>query len=173
MNLFPFILSTWPLARCTLPNKDIHICNRLHIFQTFLNLKISYFIFKFDRGIDMIQLGSKKKKGVPFFHNECIKKSTWKLNDIYNNHWMHDDLIMQVLLFSRLCWCCCCWEFPSCFWSWPWDSTQLWDPPWCLTNSVHCFMVGISIFIHKGQHSVIWQMGIFWCFKIKFCHFKG
>lgn len=138
-----------------------------------LNLKISYFIFKFDRGIDMIQLGSKKKKGVPFFHNECIKKSTWKLNDIYNNHWMHDDLIMQVLLFSRLCWCCCCWEFPSCFWSWPWDSTQLWDPPWCLTNSVHCFMVGISIFIHKGQHSVIWQMGIFWCFKIKFCHFKG
>lgn len=78
MNLFPFILSTWPLARCTLPNKDIHICNRLHIFQTFLNLKISYFIFKFDCGIDMIQLGSKKKKKKVylFFHNECIKKST-------------------------------------------------------------------------------------------------
>lgn len=73
MNLFPFILSTWPLARCTLPNKDIHICNRLHIFQTFLNLKISYFIFKFDRGIDMIQLGSKKKKVYLFFTMSALK----------------------------------------------------------------------------------------------------
>lgn len=68
----------------------------------------------------------------------CFNKGkTPKNADHYLN--FHDTF--QVLLCFPLCWCCCCWDFPLCFWSWPWDSMQHWDPQSCLTDYVLCFMV--------------------------------